>query len=235
MATNGASTQGLIAFNGSNFKEWSNSVEDVCLLNGVWQSLVRAPVITEGKKLEDSDLNKTDQVCLGILKRSLCDKFNLVKDGYHPFFVFKKAKELFGKKTVNNAFFINQKFHDCQMQSDETLVNFLDRMNLLRNELSGTKYEISDEAVIVKVMGSADAHWSDFFRSWRREHSSDENMDFDDFRVAIQEEEHFSKQLRDKEPLKNIFYANQQEKNLKQFKKKSKNYKKRWLSMLEVW
>jgi len=224
MANHSASIHGLIIFDGTNFKQWSDSFEDCCLLNGVWQSMVTEPEDSDTTE-EKFKLTKQEQMCLGILRRSLGDKYALVKDGCHPYFIFQKAKELFGKKTVNNAFFVNQKFHRSEIQTDESLVEFVDRMNLLRTELSGTKYEITDEAVIVKVMGCADRHWSDFFRSWRRDNGSDKQMNLYSFRNAIQEEELFAKQLSMDEPIKNVFYSNQRTKSQKQFKN-FKNQKK---------
>lgn len=80
--------------------------------------------------------------------------------------IWDNLKNMYDQKSAHSKLLLRQKFHECRMNSNETVIEFVTRIQSLTSQLKDVGEVISDIDVMAKILGTLPSKYSTLVTAW---------------------------------------------------------------------
>lgn len=163
----------LQQFDGTDYLVWSSLMEAVLTAKGLGQVLSVKPEGTD-----DDTWNKDDTKARAIILLSV--NREIVKSIVHlrtSREIWTKLKQLHLQKSESNKIQLQQDFYNARMESGVKISEFVSRMEYITSQLKDFGEQISESALIAKIVSGLPTEYKHFMSAWLGTAESERTFD----------------------------------------------------------
>ena len=172
-------------FDGTNWDEFELKMMCFLELKDLWEVVETEPIESDATYAADA---KKDKKAKAYIIMHVAEKYSEQVRGIKTSsLVWKELESLFQAKTMSQVILLRGELNKLCMAEDGDVVEYIGMLEKLQRKLKATSAPVSDEELIVRVIGSLPVSWDSFVQGLR---SNTETLKkFDLVKAALVQEE----------------------------------------------
>lgn len=159
--------KGLKHFDGTNFQLWKYQMLQVFTALGVKKVVLGEELRPEEDSVKEEAWDRTNARAAVLLTGSIsAEHFQQVNTCDIAKQIWDKMYMIHEECSATNRQALLQKFHQLKMEETDTVVTYLSKIQNLARQLKGVKEPVSDNGVIVKIIGGLPKKFGAFITAW---------------------------------------------------------------------
>lgn len=175
------STRNVTKFDGSNFLTWKFEVTQVLVSLGI-QDIVTGERIIPGDDLASATSRKTWIKDNAKAMFVICSSMETKQK--HPMItctsaraMWEKLSQIHEQKSVANKLILTQRFHEYKMDSSESIVSHVAKIEHLAQQLKDIGQHVDDVMIMAKILGSLPSKYNALRTAWDSVPESKQTVD----------------------------------------------------------
>lgn len=164
-------------FNGQNYSQWRFQLVCALKAKGVFSIANGIKMKPDSDEAKIEKWEKEDAVAMFTISSAMdLSQVTLIESCTSSKEMLEKLDSIFKLKSDFNKMLLLDKFHQIKIESNETVVQYIAKIENLAHQIKDTGESISDATIITKILGTLPPKYRNFRQAWLSVDESKQNL-----------------------------------------------------------